>query len=797
MADTSLNEQLDSIRQARHNSPYDVLGPHPNAAGKGTTVRVFVPRTRSVELVADGKAYPMARLAGSDLFEVTAPQQAGDAYHLRVVDADGRAYVADDPYRFPLQLSEFDLYLIGEGTHYQTYEKLGAHIITVEGVEGVHFAVWGPNAARISVVGDFNQWDGRAHPMQLRGSSGIWELFVPGLGQGALYKYEVRAQNGGLFTKSDPYGFAAEMRPSTASMVWDVNLHQWGDSDWVEQRPQRQALDAPISIYEVHLGSWQRTQDPPPNLPRDGGGVTNPPHIGATNQSPPDIGAANQSPPDIGAANQSPSNIERAANQSPPVIGGVRGGSEGRPLTYRELADTLIPYVKSLGYTHIELLPISEHPFDGSWGYQTVGYYAPTSRFGTPEDFQYFVDQAHQADLGVLLDWVPAHFPKDGHGLVYFDGTHLYEHADPRRGEHKEWGTLIFNYGRSEVRNFLLSNALFWLDKYHLDGYRVDAVSAMLYLDYNRDPGQWLPNAYGGRENLEAIDFLRRFNELVHGSYPGALTVAEESTDWPMVSRPTYLGGLGFSLKWNMGWMHDILDYLSLDPVYRRYHHNKLTFSLMYAFSENFVLALSHDEVVHLKGSLLAKMPGDTWQQFANLRLLFGYMWGHPGKKLLFMGMEFGQGREWNYATSLDWHQADWEPHHGVTAWLRDLNALYHAEAALHEVDFSWDGFEWLEADDSDNSVLSFIRRAKNGDEIVVVCNFTPMVREGYHVPVPQAGEYRELLNSDAADYWGSGVGNNGVARAEATPHGNYPATLILTLPPLGVLMLKRTSENR
>ncbi len=732
MDDAALMAQLESIKQARHSSPYDVLGPHPSADGKETMVRVFMTRTRSVELVAGGNIYALMRVTGSDLFEVTAPLQSGDAYYLRVVDDDGRAYVADDPYRFPLQLTEFDLYLIGEGTHYQTYEKLGAHIITVAGVEGVHFAVWGPNAARISVVGDFNHWDGRAHPMQLRGSSGIWELFIPGLGQGALYKYEVRAQNSDLFTKSDPYGFAAEIRPSTASMVWDVNLHQWGDSDWVAQRPLHQSLDAPIVIYEAHLGSWQRTQA------EDG---------------------------------------------------------KWRPLTYRELAETLIPYVKSLGYTHIELLPISEHPFDGSWGYQTVGYYAPTSRFGTPEDFQYFVDQAHQAGLGVLLDWVPAHFPKDGHGLVYFDGTHLYEHADPRRGEHKEWGTLIFNYGRSEVRNFLLSNALFWLDKYHLDGYRVDAVSAMLYLDYNRDPGQWLPNAYGGRENLEAIDFLRRFNELVHDSHPGALTVAEESTDWPMVSRPTYVGGLGFSLKWNMGWMHDILDYLSLDPVYRRYHHNKLTFSLMYAFSENFVLALSHDEVVHLKGSLLAKMPGDAWQKFANLRLLFGYMWGHPGKKLLFMGMEFGQGREWNYATNLDWHQADWQPHRGITAWLRDLNALYHAEPALHEVDFSWDGFQWLEADDSDNSVLSFIRRAKNGDEIVVVCNFTPMVREGYHVPVPQAGEYRELLNSDAAAYWGSGVGNNGMARAEAIPHGNYPATLILTLPPLGVLMLKRKGK--
>ncbi|PZR99285.1 MAG: 1,4-alpha-glucan branching enzyme [Candidatus Chloroheliales bacterium] len=744
-ADTSLSEQLQRIREARHNSPYDVLGPHPSAHGKETTVRVFQPRMRSVELVANSKSYPLARLANSDLFEVTAPLKPGHPYHLRVIDDEGHAYVADDPYRFPLQLSEFDLYLIGEGTHYQTYEKLGAHIVTVDGVEGVHFAVWAPNAARVSVAGDFNHWDGRAHPMQLRGNSGIWELFVPGLGQGALYKYEIRTQRGDIFIKSDPYGFAAELRPSTASMVWDVNLHRWNDAEWVEQRPLRQALDAPISIYEAHLGSWQWTQDATltPTLSLEGG-----------------------------------------------------GGNTWRPMTYRELAATLIPYVKGLGYTHIELMPVSEHPFDASWGYQTIGYYAPTSRFGTPEDFQYFVDQAHQAGLGVLLDWVPAHFPKDGHGLVYFDGTHLYEHADVRQGEHKEWGTLIFNYGRSEVRNFLLSNALFWLDKYHIDGYRVDAVSAMLYLDYNREPGEWIPNAYGGRENLEAIDFLRRFNELVHGSYPGTLTVAEESTAWPMVSRPTYLGGLGFSLKWNMGWMHDILDYLSLDPVYRRYHHNKLTFSLVYAFSENFVLALSHDEVVHLKGSLLAKMPGDAWQKFANLRLLFGYMWGHPGKKLLFMGMEFGQGREWNYATGLDWHQADWEAHRGITAWLRDLNALYHSEPALHEVDFSWEGFEWLEADDSDNSVLSFLRRAKNGDELIVVCNFTPMVRAGYHVPVPQAGQYRELLNSDAAAYWGSGVGNNGVAQAEPTPHGNYPASLVLTLPPLGVLMLKKTSEG-
>ncbi|HEY0736045.1 MAG TPA: 1,4-alpha-glucan branching protein GlgB [Herpetosiphonaceae bacterium] len=721
-------EELDALLNGRHSAPFAVLGPHLVDAS-AMVVRTLQPRTlRVTALGADGQPYPLERVHNSDLFEGILPICAGPNYRLQIVEAD-TTYEIDDPYRFPLQLSDFDLHLIGEGTHYNTYLKLGAHLTTIDGVAGVEFAVWAPNAQRVSVLGDWNWWDGRVHPMQPR-DSGIWELFIPGLTEGTAYKYELRTHSGRLLEKADPYGFWAEFRPKTASVVWSVNKHEWQDDEWMRQREQRQSLEAPIAIYECHLGSWQRV---------------------------------------------------------------VEDGN--RYLSYRELAERLIPYVKRLGYTHIELLPISEHPFDGSWGYQTVGYYAPTSRHGTPDDFQLFVDLCHQAGLGVILDWVPAHFPKDAHGLITFDGTHLYEHADPRQGEHPDWGTLIFNYGRNEVRNFLLSNALFWLDKYHIDGFRVDAVSSMLYLDYGRQPGEWVANQYGGRENLEAIEFLKQFNLLVHSTHPGVVTIAEESTAWPMVSRPVYNGGLGFSLKWNMGWMHDMLDFMKTDPLYRSHHYNQLTFSLMYAFSENFVLSLSHDEVVHLKRSLLTKMPGDDWQRFANVRALFGYMLAHPGKKLLFMGMEFGQWGEWNHDTSLDWHLLEWAPHQGLQRLMANLNTLYRQEPALHTIDFDWAGFEWLQVSDPGNCVIAFLRRGvMPGDEIVVVCNWTPVVHDDYWVRVPRNGVYREVLNTDASIYYGGNIDNPGNIAAHSAEDGQH--YLRLRLPPLAVMLFKQVGRE-
>jgi len=716
-----------------HGAPFDLLGQHAYGKGKksGLVIRTFQPQASGVAVVRGDERTPMAQVDPAGFYELTFPGVAeAFAYQLAITLPEGREYVAEDPYRFLPVLTEYDLYLFGEGNHFLLYEKLGAHPLTHEGVAGVHFAVWAPNAQRVSLVGDFNQWDGRRHPLRPRGASGLRELFVPGLASGDLYKYELRSPAGGLpFTKSDPYGFAMELRPSTASMVWDLERYAWNDAAWLAQRPARQALDAPLNVYEVHLGSWRRAEG-------------------------------------------------------------------NRWLTYRELADQLVPYAHDLGYTHLELLPVAEHPFDGSWGYQVIGYFAPTSRFGTPDDFRYFIDAAHQAGLGVILDWVPAHFPKDATGLAQFDGTHLYEHADPRKGEQLDWGTLIFNFGRNEVSAFLLTNALFWLEKYHIDGLRVDAVASMLYLDYSRQPGQWVPNEYGGRENLEAVRFLKRFNELVHEKFPGVLTIAEESTSWPLVTRPTYLGGLGFSLKWNMGWMHDILDYASKDPVYRRYHHNSLTFSLMYAFSENFVLPFSHDEVVHLKGSLLTRMPGDNWRRFANLRALYGYMIAHPGKKLLFMGSEFGQWHEWEFERQLGWELLDQPPHRQLQQYVRDLNHLYTSEPALHQVDFSWEGFQWIDLRDVDQSAVSFLRRAHAPDPaqaefVVVVANFTPVPREGYRVGVPRAGFYKELLNSDAEAYGGSNLGNRGGLPADAIPWQEQPFSLLLTLPPLAVVILK------
>ncbi len=730
---------IAALVNATHGSPFDVLGMHPleveGAAAQ--VVRAFLPQAARVEVKRGKALMPMERVDEAGFFEALFPGEARPfKYQLLITLPDDSAYTADDPYRFPPFLTDFDMHLFAEGKHFELYEKLGAHVMEHKGAAGVGFAVWAPGAQRVSVIGAFNQWDGRRHPMRPRGATGLWELFIPGLQPGDLYKYEIKTRYKDLIAvKSDPYGFAMEKRPNTASIVYDLNQYAWRDAEWMAQRKERQSLQAPISIYEVHLGSWRR---------------------------------------------------------------GAEAEADGKPrfLTYRELADQLIPYAKEMGYTHLELLPITEHPFDGSWGYQTTGYYAPTSRFGSPDDFRFFVDEAHRAGLGILLDWVPAHFPKDGHGLGFFDGTHLYEHADPRQGEHTEWGTLIFNFGRNEVRAFLLSNALFWLEKFHLDGLRVDAVASMLYLDYARKAGEWIPNKYGGRENLEAVDFIKRFNELVHERFPDVLTFAEESTAWPLVSRPVYLGGLGFDLKWNMGWMHDMLDYMQNDPVFRRYHHNSLTFSLMYAFSENFTLPLSHDEVVHLKKSLLAKMSGDYWQQFANLRALYGYMYAHPGKKLLFMGAEFGQWTEWNHDEQLKWELLGFDTHRGLHQYVKDLNRLYQTEPALHEVDFDWQGFQWIDFRDVDQSIVTFLRKAKDpNDALVVAANFTPVPRSGYRVGVPFAGFYREVLNSDAAVYGGSNLGNAGGLPADEIAWQGQPYSVLLTLPPLGVLYLKAEAQ--
>ncbi len=624
-------------------------------------------------------------------------------------------------------LTDQDVYLFNEGSHYRIYEKLGAHLASAENESGVCFGVWAPNAREVSVMGEFNDWNPHRHPLQARGSSGIWEGFVPGLGQGTLYKFHIRSNHHGFTAdKTDPFGVLQEKPPRTASVVWDL-AYQWADADWMAKRATKDSLRSPISTYEVHIGSWMRVPE-----------------------------------------------------------------EDDRPLTYREMAPRLADYVRKLGFTHVEFLPVMEHPFYASWGYQTTGYFAPTSRYGTPQDFMYLVDYLHQHDIGVILDWVPSHFPSDGHGLAYFDGTHLFEHADWRKGFHPDWNTYIFNYGRNEVRSFLLSSAMFWLDKYHADGIRVDAVASMLYLDYSRREGEWIPNQYGGRENLEAIDFLRQFNTQAYKEHPGIVTVAEESTAWPMVSRPTYVGGLGFGFKWDMGWMHDTLQYFSQYPIHRRYHHNELTFRMLYGFTENFVLPLSHDEVVHGKGSIIGKMPGDEWQKFANLRLLYGYMFGQPGKKLLFMGNEFGQVREWTHDSSLEWHVLQYPVHRGMQFWVEQLNRLYREEPALHQLDADSAGFEWVDANDNETSVLSFLRKGKSEREtILVICNFTPVPRLKYRVGVPLGGWWRELLNSDSTHYAGSGMGNGGGAMAEAKKSHGRPFSLSLILPPLAVLFFK------
>jgi 1,4-alpha-glucan branching enzyme len=738
-ARAEFDAKVDALVAGKNADPFGILGPHPHPSG--WAIRFFIPWAAEASVVFKNPAISPAKIADAvklrpeGFFEAVWPSNQTTAPEVGSYKIQGRTHAGGsfeifDPYAFPFFLTDFDLHLFGEGRHFDTYEKLGAHLHTVAGVAGTRFAVWAPAARRVSVVGDMSHWDGRVYSMRPRGSSGIWELFLPEVGEGAIYKYEILGPNGNLLPlKADPYAFQAELRPNTGSVVANLNSYKWADSGWMAHRQQKNWLESPISVYEVHLGSWRR-------VPED----------------------------------------------------------HNRWLTYRELADQLIPYVKQLGYTHIELLPIMEHPFDGSWGYQTLGYYAATSRFGSPADFMYFIDRCHQEGIGIFLDWTPAHFPRDTHGLSQFDGTHLFEHADPRQGSHPDWGTLVYNYGRNEVRNYLISNALFWLDKYHIDGLRVDAVASMLYLDYSRKEGEWVPNRFGGRENLDAVEFFKTMNIVANERFPGILTIAEESTAWPSVSRPAYLGGLGFSLKWNMGWMNDTLKYFSANPIYRKYEHNKITFSLVYAFSENFVLPFSHDEVVHGKNSLLHKMPGDLWQQFANLRILYAYQYAHPGKKLLFMGQEFGQRQEWSEAHSLDWDLLQWDSHRGIQKLVTDLNHIFSTEPALHEVDFQWQGFEWIDCNDADNSVLSFLRKGKTADDlIVVVTNATPVVREGYIVGVPRAGFYKEILNTDAVYYGGSNVGNAGGQNAAVDPRQGRPFSLCLTLPPLAATYLKWT----
>jgi 1,4-alpha-glucan branching enzyme len=713
-------QEVEAIVAGNHGDPFSVLGPHETE--NGWEVRVFHPQAMDIGLLASGGWQPMSKIRSEGFFTAQLAHRP-DRYQLHVTLWNGAQQEIEDPYRFPPLLSDFDLYIHGEGTQYESYRAMGAHLVECDGVYGVRFAVWAPNAEVVSVIGDFNEWDDRRHPMRNR--SGVWEIFLPGVGAGTNYKYSVRAPSRGFRQqKADPYGFATEDPPKSASIVCDLAAYQWGDQPWMEARARKDQLREPVSIYEVHLGSWLR-------------------------------------------------------------------GPHNTYLGYREVADKLAEYTQRLGYTHVELLPIMEHPFSGSWGYQVVGYYAPTARFGSPHDFMYFVDRLHQAGVGVLVDWVPGHFPKDAHGLAYFDGTALYEHADPRKGEHREWGTLVFNYGRNEVRTFLLSNALFWLKVYHIDGLRVDAVASMLYLDYSREAGEWIPNMYGGNEHLEAIDFLRRFNELAH-QVPGAITAAEESTAFPGVSRPTYLGGLGFTMKWNMGWMHDMLNYFAKEPVHRKYHQNDITFSMLYAFTENFVLPISHDEIVHGKRALLDKMPGDAWQKYATLRTLYGYMYGHPGKKLLFMGSEIGVWEEWNHERGLPWELLHFDFHRKLQTFVAELNRLYRSHPAYYEVDFHWEGFEWVDFRDVDGSTIAFIRRPRNRKPfLLVVCNFTPVPRFHYRVGVPDPGVYHEILNSDAEMFGGSNLGNGGRVTSEPISYSNHYHSLSITLPPLAVVVFE------
>ena len=718
----AMKDDLQKIATACHHEPFTILGNQ--TANHEDLLLFYLPDTHKLTVTEEN--IPTTRIANSDFFICTEQMdKIGNHYLLNKTGINNQVRSFHDPYSFKPQLNDYDLHLFAEGKHLHIYRILGAHPKRIDGIDGVLFATWAPNAGRVSVTGDFNNWDGRCHPMRSRGSSGVWELFIPEIEDGTLYKFEIRNRDTGkILSKSDPYAQQLELRPRTASIIKNASIYEWQDKDWIKNRNTHDWLHEPLSIYECHLGSWQRTND-------------------------------------------------------------------GVFLNYRDLAHRLVDYIKETGFTHIELLPITEHPLDASWGYQTTGYFAATSRFGTADDFRYFINYCHEHNIGVLLDWVPAHFPKDEHGLALYDGSALYEHEDPRRGEHRDWGTLIYNYGRAEVKNFLISSAVFWLEEYHIDGLRVDAVASMLYLDYSREQGDWIPNQYGGNENIEAIRFLRELNFVTHTNFPGTMIMAEESTSWPQVTRPTNIGGLGFSMKWNMGWMHDTLNYFSKDPIHRHFHHDQLTFGLLYIFNENFILPFSHDEVVHGKSSMLYKMPGDEGQRFANLRLLYTYMFTYPGKKLLFMGCEFGQGDEWNHDKALDWYVLQYPHHAGIKKLVSDLNYLYTHQSALHKYDFDPHGFEWIDCNDTDQSILSYLR--KNQDElIIVVLNFTPIIRDIYRIGVPSSGDYEVIFNSDSEYYSGGDHGSSSIIHAEETSWMNRPASLTLNLPPLAGLVLKK-----
>lgn len=723
-------EEMEAVITGNHGNVFAVLGIHKDKGSKEVFIRTYQPHAKSVELLKydDSSLGFLTKLDDRGFFQINVGAVDNFPYRFRIENDLGQFYLKEDEYRFPSVLGDIDVYLLAEGNHLEMYKKLGAHVMEMNGIKGVGFAVWAPNAKRVSVVGGFNNWDGRAHVMRKHPTCGVWDIFIPGLKEGELYKYEVKTQEDYILVKSDPVAFWSEKRPNTASVVYESKYH-WNDDGWMNYREEHNSFDKPMSIYEVHLGSWRR-----------------------------------------------------------------KDGNEF--LTYRELADTLVPYVSNMGFTHVEFMPLTEHPLDSSWGYQVVGMFSPTSRFGTPDDLRYLIDKFHEANIAVIMDWVPAHFPKDGHGLNEFDGTHLYEHADPRKGEHSDWGTKIYNYGRTEVCNFLCASALYWLKEFHIDGLRVDAVASMLYLDYSRKNGEWIPNIYGGNENLEAISFLRRMNELVYGQNKGAFTCAEESTAWPMVSRPTTMGGLGFGYKWNMGWMNDTLKYMSKDPIYRRFHHGMLTFGLLYAFNENFILPISHDEVVHGKGSMLSKMPGDEWQKFANLRAYYGFMYTHPGKKLLFMGCEFGQDWEWNSEESLRWHLLQYPMYKGMQNCVRDLNYMYKGNPAFYEVDFDYRGFEWIDHSNADDSVISYMRKGSTpGDYMIVICNFTPVVRHDFRVGVHERIKYQEIFNSDDVNYWGSGVKNEGFMQASDIPANGKEYSIEVVLPALSTIVIKPIRE--
>ncbi len=753
MAATLSPEQIGQLVYNQFSNPFDYLGPHEVGSNGSNhwTVRAVFPNAESVVLIdLDTQTpHPMERsdLEGCEgYFEFQFPPGQNLPEYQFKIERAGRIELLCDPYRYRTpRLSEYDIHLFREGNHHRIYEKLGAHPTEVNGVKGVHFAVWAPNARNVSVLGDFNLWDGRQHQMQLLGDSGIWQLFIPDVSVGAFYKYEIKNQEGHIYEKTDPYGFKQEPRPKTSSEVVDLSTYQWGDGDWMRQRQTTEPLNKPIAVYEVHLGSWRHESTEAPPIDAEFG----------------------------------------------TELAFIDYKQNTRFKSYRELANELIPYVKELGFTHIELLPVAEHPFDGSWGYQVIGHYAATSRYGSPQDLMYFIDCCHQAGIGVIVDWVPGHFPKDGHGLANFDGTHLYEHADPRKGEHKSWGTLIFNYSRNEVRNYLIANAVFWFDKYHIDGIRVDAVASMLYLNYDREDGEWVANEYGGSENIEAIEFLKSLNHVIFDYFPGVLSIAEESTAWPMVTWPTHVGGLGFNLKWNMGWMHDMLDYYSMDPWFRQFHQNLVTFSIMYVYSENYMLALSHDEIVHGKSNIIGKMAGDEWGKLASMRSLYGFMYGHPGKKTLFMSMEFGQWNEWNVWDDLSWELLQYDPHSKLKYYVSVLNQIYKQEPALHDNDFDPSGFQWIDCNDN-SGIISFVRRSKDpAEHIVVVCNFSPVERSNYRIGVPEHCFYEELLNSDAVEFWGSGKGNLGGKHSDEWAYHGQGYSIELCLPPLSTIMLK------